>query len=193
MMRKFVLVGLSLLSAGMASTAVAQAYPNRSVRIIVPFATGGPDTIARLVGAQFTQALGQPFVIENRLAANGIVGADAVAKATPDGYMLLITSSGFVGAPSLYKKLPYDTVADFTSVTNIAANLGTFLVVHPSVPANTVQEFIALAKSPMRKSPSARLAPAIPCILSVGSSTHGPASICCMSRIKAVAPRSLRW
>ncbi|MFM9883129.1 MAG: Bug family tripartite tricarboxylate transporter substrate binding protein [Burkholderiales bacterium] len=128
-----------------------QGYPNRPVRIIVPFATGGPDTVARLVGAHLAQSLGQPFVVENRPAANGIVGADAVAKAAPDGYTLLVHSSGFVGAPAIYKKLPYDTMADFTPVTNLAANLGTFLVVHPSVPANTVQEFIALAKKPESK------------------------------------------
>ncbi len=155
MQRREILIAVGLLGGVLATIgaapALAQAYPNRPVRVIVPFATGGPDTIARLIGAQLAQTLGQPFVIENRPAANGIVGADAVAKATPDGYTLLITSSGFVGAPSLYKKLPYDTVADFAPVTNIAANLGTFLVVHPSVPANTVQEFIALAKKPDSK------------------------------------------
>ncbi len=146
---------LGLLGIVLATTVSAQSagqgYPHRPVRVIVPFATGGPDTVARLIGAQLAQSLGQPFVIENRPAANGIVGADAVAKATPDGYTLLVTSSGFVGAPSLYKKLPYDPIADFTPVTNIAANLGTFLVVHPAVPANTVQEFIALAKKPDAK------------------------------------------
>ncbi len=153
MLGRYAFIVFGLLGCVFAATVAAQApgYPNRPVRVIVPFATGGPDTVARLIGAQLAQAMGQPFVIENRPAANGIVGADAVAKATPDGYTLLITSSGFVGAPSLYKKLPYDTVADFTPVSNIAANLGTFLVVHPAVPANTVQEFIALAKRPDAK------------------------------------------
>lgn len=144
------LAGAGLI-AMTAPSAQAQSYPNKPVRVIVPFAAGGPDTLARMVGAQLATQMGQPFVIENRPAANGIVGADAVAKAAPDGYTLLITSSGFVGAPSLYKKLPYDTERDFVAVSPIAANLGTLLVVHPSVPANTLQEFIALAKKPDSK------------------------------------------
>lgn len=126
----------------------AQNYPNKSVRIIVPFATGGPDTVARLVGARLSERLGQTFVIENRPAANGIVGTDTVAKAPPDGYTLLIHSSGIVGTPSLQKKLPYDTERDLVPITNIAANIGTYLVVHPSVPANSVREFIELARKP---------------------------------------------
>ena len=124
----------------------AQTYPNKSVRIIVPFATGGPDTVARIVGARLAARLGQSFVIENRPAANGIVGTDTVAKAPPDGYTLLIHSSGLVGAPSLQKKLPYDTERDLVAVTNIAANIGTYLVVHPSVPAMTMKDFIDLAR-----------------------------------------------
>lgn len=145
-----ILVGTCLVAMA-TNNAHAQGYPNKPVRVIVPFAAGGPDTLARMVGAQLATQMAQPFVIENRPAANGIVGADAVAKAAPDGYTLLITSSGFVGAPSLYKKLPYDTERDFVPVTPIAANLGTLLVVHPSVPANTLQEFIALAKKPDSK------------------------------------------
>ncbi len=155
MQKRHLLVVLGLIgsvhTATVGAQSAGQGYPVRPVRVIVPFATGGPDTVARLVGAHLAQALGQPFVVENRPAANGIVGADAVAKAAPDGYTLLVHSSGFVGAPAIYKKLPYDTVADFTPVTNLAANLGTFLVVHPSVPANTVQEFITLAKKPESK------------------------------------------
>ncbi len=148
--RWIALIAACLLSTG-ATTALAQSYPNKPVRVIVPFAAGGPDTLARMIGARLAEQMGQPFVIENRPAANGIVGTDAVAKSAPDGYTLLITSSGFVGAPSLYKKLPYDSERDFAPVSTIAANLGTLLVVHPSVPANTLQEFIALTKKPDSK------------------------------------------
>jgi len=140
-----------LLLGCVAAGTAAQSYPARPVRVIVPFAAGGPDALARQVATHLATVMGQPFVVENRPAANGIVGSDAVAKATPDGHTLLVTSSGFVGAPSLYKKLPYDTERDFTPVTMIAANLGTLLVVHPSVPANTVQEFVAHAKKPDSK------------------------------------------
>jgi len=131
--------------------ASAQSYPNRAVRIIVPAATGGPDIVARVVAAQLQAQLGQPFVVENRPGANGIVGADVVAKAAPDGYTLMVYSSGFVINPFVHKSLPYDTVKDFVPVTNLVSNGGLFFAVHPSVPANTLQEFIAYAKKPDAK------------------------------------------
>lgn len=90
-------------------------------------------------------------MIENRPAANGMVGHEATARAVPDGYTLMVTSSGFVVAPSVYRKLPYDTERDFAPVTNIARNLGIFVVVNPQVPARTLQEFIAYAKNPENK------------------------------------------
>ncbi|MEO7404503.1 MAG: tripartite tricarboxylate transporter substrate-binding protein, partial [Burkholderiales bacterium] len=152
-MRRVVPLICSALLTGLALPAWSQApaatdYPMKPIRVIVPFATGGPDTVARLVGARLAVRLNQPFVIENRPAANGLLGTEAVAKAAPDGYTILITSSGFVGAPSLHKQLPYDTERDFAPVVAIAANIGTYLVVHPSVPARTMQEFIAFAKKP---------------------------------------------
>src|SRR5438477_482867 len=109
------------------------------------------EAVARLVGAELAARWGQPFVVENKPAANGIVGHEAVARSAPDGYTLMVTSSGFVVAPSVYKKLPYDTERDFTPVTNIARNLGIVVVVNPSVPASTLQEFIAYAKDPGNK------------------------------------------
>ena len=132
-------------------SASAQGYPNRAVRIIVPAATGGPDLVARVVAAQLQAQTGQPFVVENRPGANGIVGADAVAKATPDGYTLMVYSSGFVINPFVHKKLPYDTEKDFVPVTNLVSNGGLFFAVHPSVPANTLQEFITYARKPDAK------------------------------------------
>ena len=134
-----------------AATAFGQSYPNRAVRVVVPAATGGPDIVARVVAAQLQAQLGQPFVVENRPGANGIVGADVVAKAAPDGYTLLVYSSGFVINPFIHKSLPYDTEKDFTPVTNLVSNGGLFLAVHPSVPAQNLQEFIALARKPDSK------------------------------------------
>ena len=141
----------SQASAQSHSTGSGQAYPSKPVRVIVPFATGGPDTVARLVGAELAARWGQPFVIENRPAANGMVGHEAVARSAPDGYTLMVTSSGFVVAPSIYKKLPYDPERDFAPVTNIARNLGIVVVVNPDVPARTLREFIAYAKDPANK------------------------------------------
>jgi tripartite-type tricarboxylate transporter receptor subunit TctC len=134
-----------------AASAFGQAYPNRAVRVVVPAATGGPDIVARVVAAQLQAQLGQPFVVENRPGANGIVGADIVAKSAPDGYTLMVYSSGFVINPFVHKKLPYDTEKDFTPVTNLVSNGGLFLAVHPSVPVQNLQEFIALARKPDSK------------------------------------------
>ncbi len=128
-----------------------QAYPAKPVRIIVPFGPGGPDAVARILGAQLSLQMGQPFVVENKPGANGIVGAEAVAKSAPDGYTLMVTSSGFVTAPSMYKKLPYDTEKDFAPVTNLVENAGIFVAVNPSVPARTLQELIDLGRKPDSK------------------------------------------
>src|SRR2546421_5410272 len=142
---------LGFVLIALAATAWAQTYPNRAVRIIVPAGTGGPDIVARVVGAQLSEQLGQPFVIENRPGANGIIGADAVAKSPPDGYTLMVYSSGFVINAFVHKKLPYDTEKDFFPVTNLVSSGGLFLAVHPSVPANTLQEFLAYARRPDAK------------------------------------------
>jgi tripartite-type tricarboxylate transporter receptor subunit TctC len=146
-MRK--LLALTVLT--LATAAWGQGYPNRPVRVVVAAATGGPDIVARVVSAQLQAQLGQPFVVENRPGANGIVGADIVAKASPDGYTLLVYSSGFVINPFVHKKLPYDTEKDFIPVTNLVSNGGLFFAVHPSVPAQNLQEFIALARKPDSK------------------------------------------
>ena len=129
----------------------AQTWPVKPVRIIVPYPAGGPiDGLARLVSPRLTPIWGQQIIIENRAGANSIIGSDATAKAAPDGYTMLINSASFSINASLYPKLPYDTVKDFAAIGPIAAG-PSVLVVHPSVPAKTMQEFIALVRSRTEK------------------------------------------
>jgi len=122
-------------------------YPNKPIRILVPFVPGGAtDILARLVGQNLTQAWDQQVVIDNRPGANGILAADLTAKATPDGHTLLFVAIGHAINPLLQKNLPYDTQKDFTPVS-LAAVLPLIVCVHPSVPATSVKELIALAKT----------------------------------------------
>ncbi len=131
------------------ASAQAQSYPNRTVRLIVPFAPGGaPDVIARLVGQHLSIQTGQTFVVDNRPGGGGVVGAQVVAEAAPDGYTLLVTSSSFVINPSFHKNMPFNVVRDFEAVTNICAVDGFILGINPKVPAQTVAELIALARTP---------------------------------------------
>ena len=113
-MNYIVRIALAVCSVALAHTAMAQSYPARALRLVVPFAPGGStDTLARIVGQRLTESLGQPVVVDNRPAAGGIVGADLVAKAQPDGHTLLIGAiSTMAIAPALYAKLPYDPLRD---------------------------------------------------------------------------------
>jgi tripartite-type tricarboxylate transporter receptor subunit TctC len=140
------LAGLTALA--MAGAAWGQAYPSKPVRIIVPAGPGGPDVVGRIVAAKLAQQTGQNFFVENHPGANGIVGADMVAKAAPDGYTLMVYSSGLISNKSLYKKLPYDTDKDFAPISNLVDNGGLFITVNPAVPAKTLKELIDLAKQP---------------------------------------------
>src|SRR5687767_3935319 len=125
-----------------------RAYPDRPIRLVLPFPPGGNvDSFGRVLARQLESQLGQPIVVDNRSGANGIVGVDIVAKAPPDGHTLLDTSFSFVINPSIYRKLPYDTEKDFVPVTNFAVGLGYLFTAHPSVPAQSMKELIALAKS----------------------------------------------
>ncbi|MGE5525792.1 MAG: tripartite tricarboxylate transporter substrate binding protein [Rhodospirillaceae bacterium] len=131
----------------MAAPCIAQTYPSKPIRVIVPFAPGGPnDLLARLVGQKLTEAWGQQVIVDNRPGGGTIIGSDLVAKAPPDGYTLLMTSTSTSVNPSLKKKLPYDTLNDFARVIRLAASPNV-LVVHPALPARSVGELIRLAKS----------------------------------------------
>src|SRR5262245_33959768 len=137
-----------LLVAVAAGPAVAQTYPTRPITIVVPFAPGGGnDILARLLGQHMGRALGQQFVIENRPGAAGSIGARAVAKATPDGYTLLVGHSGVFGVvPSLYgANAGFDPRKDFAPV-GLIASFTQILVVHPAVPVRSVADLIALAR-----------------------------------------------
>jgi tripartite-type tricarboxylate transporter receptor subunit TctC len=137
----------ALLIALAPITAPAQDYPNRPIRLIVPFAAGGlNDVVARLVGPYLERALGQPVVIDNRPAAGGMVGTDAVAKAPPDGYSLLMVASSFAIIPATRAQMPYDAERDLAPIVLVAKNSLLFLV-NPKVPATSLAEFVALAKA----------------------------------------------
>ncbi len=126
---------------------IAQGYPDRSVRLVVPFPPGGgTDIIGRVVAQNLGNSLGQQVVVDNRAGAGGTIGTDVVAKAAPDGYTLLMVPTSHVINPSIYPKLPYDTVKQFSSIT-LAASATIVLAAHPSVPVKSVKELIALAKS----------------------------------------------
>ena len=139
---------LAFVLTGMISAPLlAQTYPARPIRFIVPFAAaGGTDLIARTLAHKLTEALGQPVVVENRTGASGVIGTELAAKAAPDGYTIMIATPTFTVNPSLMAKLPYDAMKDFVPVSLIAT-APHLLAVNPSLPARTVQELVALAKS----------------------------------------------
>ena len=128
--------------------AAAQNFPARAVKIVVPSSPGGAtDSFSRAVGGGLAQIWGQPVVVENRPGANQIIGADYVSKSPPDGYTLLVSdASTFVMNPHLYKKLPYDGVRGFSPIT-VLVRFPWVIAVHPSIPANNFQEFVAYAKT----------------------------------------------
>ena len=138
---------IAALCFTLAAASAAAAYPERPVRLVVPFAPGGTnDTLGRIVGEKMGARLGQPFVIDNRAGANSVIGCEIVARSTPDGHTLVIVAAGFAVNPSLVRKLPYDTVRDLAPVGLVAG--GPYLmVVHPSVPAKAMSEFTAWAKT----------------------------------------------
>ncbi len=142
------LVAALALALGTASgMASAQGYPNKPVRLIVPFAPGGfTDVVARILGQKLSMAMGQQFVIENKAGAGSTIGTDFVAKAAPDGYTLVMISTTHVISPWIYKTMPYDPIKSFTVVSKLVDS-PYVLLVNPKVQANNVKELVALAKA----------------------------------------------
>ena len=142
---------IAALAIGAGFEVSAQNYPTRPLRVVVPYAAGGStDVLARMVGQKLTEALGQPVVIDNRPGAGTLIATEIVARAVPDGHTLLMATPPLAVAPALFQKVPFDISRDFAAVTNIAAT-SNVLVVHPSVPAQTVKELVVLAKANPRK------------------------------------------
>lgn len=139
------------VSAQATSTGSGQAYPNKTVRLVVPYPPGGTvDVVARVVAQRLTEQMGQQFIVENRAGANGTVGSDFVAKAAPDGYTLLVQASIFAANPLFLPNVPYDVQRDFTPVSNIGS-VPLLVTAHPGVPAKNLREFIALVKADVKK------------------------------------------
>lgn len=134
-------------AAAFSTAAVAQHYPARPLRMIVPFAPGGPtDVIARVVAAKLGESFGQQVIVDNRAGAGGNIGIGLVANAAADGYTLLMVSSSFVVNPGLYKKIPYDPYKSFAPVSNVAASPNVFTA-HPSSPVKSIAELVNAAKA----------------------------------------------
>jgi tripartite-type tricarboxylate transporter receptor subunit TctC len=146
-MRVIVRLAAAVAVACIPWAAIAQSYPAKTVRVVIPWPPGGSnDVVGRIVMQKLGEATGQQFIVDNRGGAAGSIGADAVAKAAPDGYTIMVHSTTHVGNAHLYKKLPYDVVKDFTGVGMLSGQPGV-LTVHPSLPAKSVKDFIALAKA----------------------------------------------
>jgi tripartite-type tricarboxylate transporter receptor subunit TctC len=145
-MIKLVSLATAIVLASCPAVALAQAYPVKTVRLIVPFPPGGGvDFIGRIVGQKLSERLGQQVAVDNRSGANGIVGLEVLKGAPPDGYTIAAASAGPLTVnPFIYKKLPYDTLRDFTHIANMV-NFPLLLVSHPSLPVKNVKELIALA------------------------------------------------
>jgi tripartite-type tricarboxylate transporter receptor subunit TctC len=150
MRRQFLLktAAFALAFGGFVASAHAQTFPNKPVRVIIGFAAGGTtDLVGRLVAQRLSDAWGQPVVVENRTGASGMIAAEAVAKAAPDGYTLLVTpQTSLAVAPALYGKAAYDTMRDFSTIT-LMGSTPTIMVVHPSFPPKNFQEFVNLART----------------------------------------------
>jgi tripartite-type tricarboxylate transporter receptor subunit TctC len=147
LLRSLILVLFSFLSAVSASRTTAQDYPSRPVRVIVPFGAGGPtDVFTRIISDELRKSLKQPFVMENRPGAGTIIGSEAAAKSSPDGYTLLMVSATQTTTETLVPNKPFKLLRDLVPVASLL-NSELVMVVHPSVPVHNVKEFIALAKS----------------------------------------------
>jgi tripartite-type tricarboxylate transporter receptor subunit TctC len=146
-MLTLVRVAAALTAVAFSAAVHAQAFPSKPLRLVVPFPPGaGTDMFARVLAHKLNESLGQPVVVDNRPGGGAIIGSDIVAKSPPDGYTLLLSTTSHAINPSVYSKLPYDTLRDFATVTQVAT-VPIVLVVHPSLPVTTAQELVALARS----------------------------------------------
>ncbi len=146
MMKPVLQLAIAAIATGCCLPAFAQQYPSKPIRIIVPFGAGGSaDTMARLTGQRFTETWGQSVLVENRTGAAGMIGAEAVARAAPDGYTLMVTSGAFSSTPALNPNVSVDVFKDFTPIVNIS-NTATMMNVHPSLPVKSLKELIAFAR-----------------------------------------------
>jgi len=162
-----------LLAPRTARAQAKPAYPTKPVRLVVPYAPGGlPDTVARIVGQKLGEQWGQQVLVDNRPGGNGVVSAQFVIASPPDGYTMMVTDNSLIAInPALYPKLPYDAKKDFLPVS-LAARAPLYLAINPEVPANTLQEFVALVRSK-------------PGVYSYGSSGIGSTHHLCMESLKA--------
>jgi len=161
-MRWVTTLGLAIAAATLALPAMAQSWPDKPVKIVVPFGPGGPaDVYARILGQALTESLGQQFIIENKPGAGAIIGTEVVAKAAPDGYTLLMMSNTHTTNETLFTHKPYQLMRDLVPVSPVNSS-DLVMVVHPSVPAKTLQEFIALAKAQPGKLSYASSGPGTP-------------------------------
>jgi tripartite-type tricarboxylate transporter receptor subunit TctC len=190
-MKNILQLSLSILALIFAVTASAQSFPTKPIKIVVPFPAGGTvDFFARVISTKLSEALGQSVLVENRAGAGGNIAAEAVAKAAPDGYTLLMGSEIIAINTSLYNKLGYDPVKDLAPIT-LVATVPNILIVHPSLPVSSVNELIALAKKRPAKFLLRPLAKAPPHICPLSFSSSWPMSISCTCPTKAV-PQRLR-
>jgi tripartite-type tricarboxylate transporter receptor subunit TctC len=147
MMRSIIATLLAFACACQAGAALAQSWPSRPLRIVVPYPPGGgTDVVARTIAQKLAETIGQPAVVDNRGGANGIIGTDLVAKAKPDGYTVLVTIASHAINSTLYSKLPYDAATELSPVS-LLAEYPFVLTVHPSLPARNLKEFIAMVRS----------------------------------------------
>ncbi len=145
--RRLLVTALVVLAVALPEAPAQDSYPSRPIRIVVPIPTGsGTDSVARLIAKELSERLGRQVFVENRPGAGTIIGNEIVAKAKPDGYTLLMNGAAFTISPAIYRKIPYDAWHDFTPIT-VAVFTPNVMVVHPSVPAKSVKEIIALARA----------------------------------------------